>query len=547
MQEIKCSCGHINPYGTEVCGSCGKPLADADSDRLLNMRYEGAARRSQTYNKTIIDKIWNFFSSVKVGIAIIVITLIASSIGTIFPQEMFIPPGETPAQFYAEEHGALGQLYYSLGLHNLYGSWWYMLLIAALGTSIIVASIDRFFPLYKALKSQRVTRHKSFMKRQRIFGTSNVDNVDETMAGAQKILKDKRYNIRTENGNLLAEKNRWARWGPYVNHIGLILFLIGASLRFFPGMYIDDNVWVREGQTEVIPGTSGEYYVENEAFTVEYHEQEEDAEDQAPLEDTFRTDAVLYQPQGDTVGVDQELEEIDRHAIEVNDAFHFDDYSLYQVDYKLDELKEMSFEVEDTQTDETVGSFTVDLNDPDDGFELENNENVRIHSYFPNFYINEEGVPTTENDVPDNPGFIFEMTNPDTEDVEHTFVGIQANYNVSPNQEANRYAYEFAGMDTNHVTGLTVRKDHTLPFLIAGGAIFMIGLVQGSYWPHRRIWLQRKDGEVWLAGHTNKNWESLKKDIHAVTEETEVTTPQDQTDEADEQTELENKDENMQS
>ncbi|QQK75974.1 cytochrome c biogenesis protein ResB [Salicibibacter cibarius] len=545
MQEIKCSCGHINPYGTEVCGSCGKPLSDTDSDQLLNMRYEGAARRSQTYNKTIIDKIWNFFSSVKVGIAIIVITLIASSIGTIFPQEMFIPPGETAAQFYAEEHGALGQLYYSLGLHNLYGSWWYMLLVAALGTSIIIASIDRFFPLYKALKSQRVTRHKGFMKRQRIFGTSHVDNVDETMDKAQKILKDKRYNIRTENGNLLAEKNRWARWGPYVNHIGLIVFLVGASLRFFPDMYIDENLWVREGQTEVIPGTSGEYYVENEAFTVEYHEQEEGAEEEAaPLEDTFRTDAVLYQPEeGGTVGVDQELEEIDRQAIEVNDAFHFDDYSLYQVDYKLDELREMSFDVEDTQTGETVGSFTVDLNEPDDDYELENNENVRIHSYFPNFNINEEGVPTTENDVPDNPGFIFEMENSDTGDMEHTFVGVQANYNVSPNQEDNRYVFEFAGLDTNHVTGLTVRKDNTLPFLIVGGAIFMIGLVQGSYWPHRRIWLQRKDGEVWLAGHTNKNWESLKKDIHAVTEETQVTTPRDQTDEDDEQTA--EKDENI--
>ena len=59
------------------------------------MRYEGSARRSQTYNKTIIDKIWNFFSSVKIGVTLIVITLIASAVGTIFPQEMYIPPINT--------------------------------------------------------------------------------------------------------------------------------------------------------------------------------------------------------------------------------------------------------------------------------------------------------------------------------------------------------------------------------------------------------------------------------------------------------------------
>lgn len=518
------------------------------------MRYEGAARRSQTYNKSIIDKIWNFFSSVKVGVTIIVITLLASSLGTLFPQEMFIPPGADPATFYAEEHGALGQVYYSLGLHNLYGSWWYMLLVAALGTSIIIASIDRFFPLYKALKSQRVTRHKSFMKRQRIFGTSRVDNEDTTMAQAQDILKNKRYNVREENGNLLAEKNRWARWGPYVNHIGLIIFLIGASLRFFPGMYLDENVWVREGETVVVPGTSGDYYLENEQFTEEHYDEDDEryeaamaeAGEGAQFEETFRTDAVLYAPDEEaTVGVDQELEEIDRHGIEVNDAFHFDEYAVYQVDRKLDELAEMTFDVEDTETGEVVDSFTVDLNNPDGNYTLENDEVVRIHSYFPNFYIDEEGVPTTESDVPENPAFIFEMENENTGQMEHTFLGIQANYDVSQDEEGNQYAFSMSDFDTNHVAGLTVRKDHTIPFLIAGGGIFLIGLTQGSYWAHRRIWLQRKDGEVWIAAHTNKNWEALKRDIHAITEQTQVTTPQDQTDETHE--EDENQQEHIQS
>ena len=41
------------------------------------MRYDGMAIRSKTYNKSFVDKIWNFFSSVKVGISLIIITLIA--------------------------------------------------------------------------------------------------------------------------------------------------------------------------------------------------------------------------------------------------------------------------------------------------------------------------------------------------------------------------------------------------------------------------------------------------------------------------------------
>ena len=48
----------------------GKYLMKMKNDdiKLVDMRYEGSARRSQTYNKTIVDKIWNFFSSVKVGV-----------------------------------------------------------------------------------------------------------------------------------------------------------------------------------------------------------------------------------------------------------------------------------------------------------------------------------------------------------------------------------------------------------------------------------------------------------------------------------------------
>jgi len=85
------------------------------------MRYEGSARRSLTQTKTIVDKIWSFFSSVKVGVWLIVITLAASAIGTIFPQEMYITPGIAPAEYYKQEYGFLGQLYYQLGFDNLYG------------------------------------------------------------------------------------------------------------------------------------------------------------------------------------------------------------------------------------------------------------------------------------------------------------------------------------------------------------------------------------------------------------------------------------------
>ena len=39
----------------------------------------------------------------------------------------------------------------------------------------------------------------------------------------------------------------------------------------------------------------------------------------------------------------------------------------------------------------------------------------------------------------------------------------------------------------------------------------MIGVIQGMYWNHRRMWIQKVNNEIWLAAHTNKNWYGLKK------------------------------------
>ena len=83
-------------------------------------------------------------------------------------------------------------------------------------------------------------------------------------------MKKKRYRIREENHAILAEKGRFSRWGPYVNHIGLIIFLFGAMLRFFPGMYVDEVIDIKEGERKEIPGTDGEYYLENKHLSWKY-------------------------------------------------------------------------------------------------------------------------------------------------------------------------------------------------------------------------------------------------------------------------------------
>src|SRR5699024_11535750 len=138
------------------------------SHKLLNMRYDGSARRSLTYNRRIIDRIWTFFSSVKVGIWLIALTLIASIIGTIFPQAMYIPadaPNRDPAVFYEDYYGIFGKIYYQLGFHEMYDAWWYIIVNDLIGIRLVICSLDRCIPLRRALIMQKPKSHNTYLTR----------------------------------------------------------------------------------------------------------------------------------------------------------------------------------------------------------------------------------------------------------------------------------------------------------------------------------------------------------------------------------------------
>lgn len=532
MEKVKCECGHINPHGTILCEACGKILDEkVNQNELLDMRYEGSARRSQTYNKTIIDKVWNFFSSVKVGVTLIVVTLIASIIGTVLPQEGNLSIQIPVNQYYEERYGWFGKIYYTLGFHDLYGSWWYLLLIASIGVSLVICSLDRVIPLYKALKNQKVTRNSGFLKRQRLYSEKQIDNTGGDITIVKERLTKKGYNVMEENGNLLAEKGRFSRWGPYINHIGLIIFLIGAMLRFAPGFYVNEALWIKEGDTLAIPGTNKEYYLTNHQFILELYDEsdgevyKEALNQKGGVVKNYQSNITLYKAEESLPGEKPKLHKLEDYQIQVNKPLKFDQYAIYQSSYRLNEIAKMTFSLTDKESGQTFGDITIDLTNPEENYDLGNGYHVELMSYFPDFQI-VDGEPSTKSSKPVNPAFAFKMVTPDKPQGEVSFAAIQQT--IEPMGE-NKYKMTFKSVDTVNYSGLTVRKDLTLPIIALGGVIFLIGVAQGSFWYHRRIWLKQENGVILLAGHTNKNWYGFAKEIETIVHGTKIPVPVDQT------------------
>ncbi|TDM13194.1 cytochrome c biogenesis protein ResB [Macrococcus lamae] len=539
-KQLICTCGHVNPPGTQLCQNCGRLIND-DYDKKKTtdvMRYDGSAVRSKTRNKTLIDKIWIFFSSVKTGVTLLVLTVIGAAMGSLLPQRYFIPANVDPETFYQEKYGSIGYLYYKLGFDNLYTSWWFLILLALVAFSIIAASIDRGVPLFKSLRNQTVKKHPTFLKRQRLTLT---DSHTLPLEDVKVELEKKRYKVKIEGNSLLAEKGRISRYGPYINHAGLIILLAGSMLRFIPAFYYDGSIALKEGDTKSVPGTEKQYYIRHDKFIFEQYDQTAHSNTESKKADAaqnmiaknYETKLTLYKNNNDKIpGAEPKLSEIDKGSIRVNHPFKFDHFELYQNSFDQSQLKEMIFKVVDNATGKETGKqFTVNLDQPDTSYTIAKNLKVNLRNYAPDFdKVEANGTLATKSPNTVNPAFVFEVAEDDKK-AEYSLLKIRSSQDIT---EGNNYSIKFVGA-TNHVlTFLTVKKDLTLPILFIGFSIFLFGLFIGSYINHRRIWINQEDG-MKLAAHTNKNYFGLKKEINSMLDTYHLPEVKDKNDESEAQ------------
>lgn len=529
--NTKCDCGHQNPIGTTLCESCGNPLIDTEGRDILEMRYDGMARRSQKSNPSLLDKVWNFFSSVKIAVWIIIWTVVASAVGTIFPQENTFLDMD-PAQYYSQNYGTLGTIYHFLGFSHTFSSWWFITLLFMIGTSLVICSLDRVLPLYRALSKQQIRKHLNFLTRQKVTLVAELPPGTDEEAWTNKLgdhLRKKNYRVHTDGTALLAEKYRFSRWGPYINHIGLIIFLIGVLMRSIPGWHMDEYMGILEGETKQIPNTS--YYIKNEKFTLELYDDKDLPESIKAkgqiVPKTYETQAVLYHcsENCDDSSKEPVLTEVHKENIIVNHPLDYKGLQAYQFDYKSTPmLISVKPTLSNPATGESYGSFELPMNNPKEEYQV-GPYKLTLKGYFPEFGL-EKGQPISKSNEPKAPAFIFSITGPDLaangvpylyfprQIDKETFSQDTINGPISQNLKiavGSMEGVQFA----NYTTYLNIRVDKAMPYIWVGSAIFMIGVIMGFYWQHRRIWIRIDSGKLTLGGHTNKNWFGLRNEVAA--------------------------------
>jgi cytochrome c biogenesis protein len=250
--------------------------------------------------------IWGFFASMKTAVVFLLVLAVVSVYGTL-----------------VEQYPALRVF----GVTDLYHTVFYTFLLALIGISLAVCSINRFGSTWRAMFHPKVTvSDKQIAGMMRAETLSWAGDVGAAADKAETALRAGSYHLlrADENGVsvLYAARGRLSIWGPYLTHLSVLVIFVGAILGNRLGL--DGITVIKEGgytDTAYVRKTEREkdlgFRVALQKFTIQHDAQHNPTAYQSDLE-------IL---DGGRL--------VTRKVIDVNHPLTYEGVSFFQSDYGL--------------------------------------------------------------------------------------------------------------------------------------------------------------------------------------------------------------------
>ena len=409
----------------------------------------------------LTDRIWNFFASVKLSVILLLTLAMTSIIGTLIPQN------DQPVQ-YLQKYGEFWhRIFDTLHFYDMYGSWWFQLLLAMLIVNIVVCSIDRLAATWKIIFPKKpVYRAERFRKsdwRQPLIAGQSPEKLKKTLTGyMERNFRHSRVES-TENGYLIyGEKGRWTRLGAYVVHVSILLLTVGVLISSLFGYEGRMNLPVGDTDNTMILRHSDarvqlDFSLRCEDFSVQHYPSGRPKE--------YRSELVII----------ENGEEISKRSLIVNDPIRYKGFNIFQSTYGripgntftlvfTDNASGLQIPKKASMGEEISlpggkGKITVE--------DYSNNFNFRGHNLGPTYLsmlIPESGNPR-----------------PVILPVEH------------PNFDRMRqgeFTINIDNVDYRYFTGLQISRDPGIPIVYTSFVIMIIGFFITFYMAHRQICIE---------------------------------------------------------
>lgn len=421
-----------------------------------------------------VDRVWSFLASQRLALILILLLAAASLIGVLLvqaPSSALADPGAY-ARWLTQvrpKYGGVSDLLSALGLLNVFGTWWFRLLLALLAANILVCTLNRGGTLLRAaLVRPRVDMPADFFQRAKLRAAVGVHGLAfaqaEDLVG--KALRRSGYQVllqrRGEILHAVGDRNRFAPVGTLVHHLGLVALLAGFVIGGMWG-YEDRGFVVAEGETRTL-GTGG-LAVRLDAFFDEYYPE-------GPPKD-YRSHVTLFD-QG---------REVSQATVRVNEPVIYNGVRLHQSFFG----PAASMEVRDSR-EALLASETVPLawsaQDRPVGSFVIPSKGVEVYVVGPASSFIDSAIPPGQVRLE-----VYRVGNPAPFVVANAVQG----------QPLTLGDLTYTFVRERQFSGFSVVQDPGRPVLWAAAIAIVSGLVWVLYFPHRRVWAmcrQQSDGSL---------------------------------------------------
>jgi cytochrome c biogenesis protein len=479
----------------------------------------------------VINRVLIFLSSVRFGVTLLCILVLFSVIGMLIIQQNV----NGFDAYYASLTPAEKLAYGSLGIFDIYHSWYYNLLLLVLSLNIVLASIDHFPSSWTYISRPKLNATRGWLFRQKQNIAVQMQGVDEkeiankisrafkangfsakisqsnTSAYASDEDGNKNYSniVSKTNFYVFGESGRWNRLGAYIVHVFLLTLFLGHFVALQTGFDADVRMMPGQVTSEIqmieINLDQQQRFAVGLPFTITCTDIEQsliDPQGSIEISNTmdWRTQIKIEDPQYGTTVAD----------VSLNKPFEYRGYRFFQASaITVGSARNMTLELAPQNGGET---FTVNLA-RNGSANLPDGTKIDYEAFLPDFTLN-KGKPDTRSAEYNNPAVVLNVTKPDGEKLRAYAFSTKLPDNIPVGAPVAGYKWRLDSFEKSplaHV--LSIKYDPYNAAFIAwyiGGFGLMGALCFVFFVSHKRIWalIERQNGndfEVVLGGNTNRN------------------------------------------
>ncbi|MDA8085047.1 MAG: cytochrome c biogenesis protein ResB [Nitrospiraceae bacterium] len=433
-------------------------------------------------NKSLTDRIWALFASVKLAVVIFTLIAMTSIVGTIVEQNADPEKNiKILAKFFGDSAAVpVYNILNKLGFMDMYHSWWFVAFLLAFAANLIICSIDRLPRIWKLVKEPIHPLSADLLEKTSIRRSLPVKakpaQAKELVRSAMKQIgftpQEAAGGEAGDRGDqLFAEKGNYSRLGVYITHLSILVILAGAIIGLFFGF--NGFLNLPEGETS----------------SVAYKDQGKEI----PLGFELRCDnfEVSYYGESDMpkaykswLSVYENGKKVMEKAIVVNDPLTYKGITFYQSSFGMVpnttgkgtiilKIKAPGGQSQDIQA--KVGdSFVIP------GTSVQG----QITDFSPALSLDASGKPFTYDTQLKNPAVFIKFSGPGMNASGWILKRFPQTWALSDGSRV-----EFLDYWGVEYTGLQVRKDPGVGIVYLGCIAMAIGLFMSFFMSHRRIWV----------------------------------------------------------